>query len=114
MAGPGNCAVVGDRSFVWARTARGSFVLPARCPHRGGPLHLARLSADGGRLLCPWHGSATSLSRLLKTGVPAVRRGEEVTAVLPDAGDTPYSLEHRPLSRDLRTAPPAGTTAGRP
>jgi nitrite reductase (NADH) small subunit len=99
--GSGNCVRIRDSAFIYARTEHGEFVMPARCPHRGGPLHLATFEAGGSRLVCPWHERATSVSRHLKGGIPAVRRGAVVTAVFPGSADAPYSVEHAPLSADL-------------
>jgi nitrite reductase/ring-hydroxylating ferredoxin subunit len=107
VEGAGNCIVVSDSPYVFARTAMGSFMLPARCPHRGGPLHLADF--DGGsRLTCPWHERATSVTRAAKAGIPAVRRGRVVTAVFPGPPDLAYRREYRPMSPTLtvgRTGP---------
>jgi nitrite reductase/ring-hydroxylating ferredoxin subunit len=100
-AGAGNCVQIVESSFVYARTRLGEFVLMAQCPHRGGPLHLAGLDPAGTRLVCPWHGRATSVSRQRKLAVPAVRRGCLVTAVLPGPPGTPYEIQYRPLSADL-------------
>lgn len=98
--GAGNCVVLPDSPYVFARTVKGSFVLPARCPHRGGPLHLAAF--DGGsRLICPWHERATSVTRAARAGIPAVRRGRVVTAVFPGSPDIEYTVEYRPMSRTL-------------
>jgi nitrite reductase (NADH) small subunit len=96
-----NCVEAAAGAFVYARTDRGSFMLPAACPHRGGPLHLGELDAGGGRLVCPWHGRATSITRWQRRGIPAVRRGNTVTAVCPSARDVRYRRSHRPLSADL-------------
>lgn len=102
VSGRHNCVSVAGAPYVYARTEQGSFVLPARCPHRGGPLHLATFDEPRGhRLVCPWHGRATSVTRAIKAGIPAVRRGDRVTAVLPADSGSPYDLEHRPLSPDL-------------
>jgi hypothetical protein len=98
--GQDNCVTVGDVPYVYARTPEGSFVMPARCRHRGGPLHLATRDGDRGRLVCPWHGRITPVSRLMRQ-VPAVRRGNVVTAVLPDEPEATCALEHRPMSEDL-------------
>lgn len=100
VEGRGNCVVLGDTPYVYARTKLGSFVLSARCPHRGGPLHLAEFEPGGNRLICPWHERATSVTKALKAGIPAVRRGDRVTAVFPDDG-TPHAIEYRPLSAAL-------------
>ncbi|WP_329008753.1 Rieske 2Fe-2S domain-containing protein [Micromonospora rifamycinica] len=103
--GAGNCVTVRDAPYVFARTTKGSFVLPARCAHRGGPLHLATF--DGGtRLICPWHGRATSVTRAVRTGIPAVRRGRIVTAVFSGTVDPEHAVGYRPMSPCL--------TAGRP
>jgi nitrite reductase/ring-hydroxylating ferredoxin subunit len=96
-----NCVVVEGEPFVFARSRLGAFVLPARCRHRGGPLHLAALERDRPRLICPWHERRSSVARCLSSGIPAVRRTSTVTAVLPYAAGTPYKLGHRPLSADL-------------
>lgn len=102
--GTGNCIVVHDAPYVFARTARGAFLLPARCPHRGGPLHLAAPDEGGGRLICPWHGRATSVTRSIRAGIPAVRRGRVVTAVFPGPPDPGHRLEYRPMSPSLTRA----------
>jgi hypothetical protein len=101
VEGAGNCVEVGDVPYVYARTARGSFILPARCPHRGGPLHLATLEGPAARAICPWHGRATSTTRLLSKGIPAVRWGNTVTAVFPVPADTAVTRSYRPMSPDL-------------
>jgi Rieske 2Fe-2S protein len=100
-AGRSNCVVIDGEPFVYARTRLGSFVLPARCRHRGGPLHLAELARGVPRLVCPWHERCTPVSKWLAAGVPAARRGNVVTAVFRAPKGTSYELEHRPLSPDL-------------
>jgi hypothetical protein len=101
-AGRGNCAELNRVPYVYARTEVGAFVLPARCPHRGGPLHLATLEAQSYRLICPWHGGATSARRLARHGLPAVRRGDRVAIVFPGEPPDDCTVGYRPLSRDLR------------
>jgi hypothetical protein len=102
VEGTGNCVDVGGTPYVYARTPRGSFVLPARCAHRGGPLHLATLNDQGTQLICPWHEQATATTRLIRKGIPAVRKGNTVTAVFPVLADTKTTTSHRPISPDLR------------
>lgn len=97
-----NCVVIDGEPFVYARTRLGAFVLPARCRHRGGPLHLAGLAHGVPRLVCPWHERCTPVARLLEAGIPAVRRGRRVTAVFPAPAGAAHSVEHRPLSPDLQ------------
>lgn len=101
VTGRHNCVSVAGAAYVYARTRLGAFVLPARCPHRGGPLHLATFEPQGNRLVCPWHGRATSVTKAIKAGIPAVRRGGRVTAVLPADPRSGYTLEYRPMSPEL-------------
>lgn len=110
--GAGNCVTVAGTPYVYARTVLGSFVLRARCAHRGGPLHLGRLDADRARLICPWHGRTTSVTAALRKGIPGVRRGEQVTAVFPVPPDEPHQVGYRPLSPDLSPAAPAPAHRG--
>jgi hypothetical protein len=101
VTGRGNCAEIGRVPYVYASTEIGDFVLPARCPHRGGPLHLATVDAQGYRLVCPWHGRASSARRMVRHGLPAVRRGERVSIVFPGEAPDECAIVHRPLSADL-------------
>jgi Rieske 2Fe-2S protein len=101
-AGQGNCVEVAGMPYVYARTAQGGFVMAARCPHRGGPLNLAGVTAEGDRLVCPWHERRTSVNRLRKE-IPAVRSGDRVTAVFTGArfAGARAQLTYRPVSCDL-------------
>jgi len=40
------------------------YLVPNRCPHRGGPLKFGRLNAAGD-LVCPMHGNAFSIASLI-------------------------------------------------
>ncbi|SER27375.1 Rieske 2Fe-2S domain-containing protein [Actinokineospora terrae] len=101
VSGAGNCVRVAGAPYVYARSRFGSFVLPARCPHRGGPLHLGVFEPDRPRLVCPWHERASSVTRAITAGVPVVRNGNRATAVFPHPPGTPHELTHLPLSPDL-------------
>jgi nitrite reductase (NADH) small subunit len=100
-AGRNNCVTVAGTPYIYARTRLGSFLLSARCPHRGGPLHLATFEPAGTRLICPWHGRATSVTRALSMGIAVTRRGNVVTAVFPHPASTDYQINHRPVSPEL-------------
>lgn len=108
--GVGNCVEVAGEPYVYARTKLGEFVLGAKCPHRGGPLHLAQVDGGRARLVCPWHEKGTSITKWLRSGIPAVRKGNSVTAVFPLPADTEHVIAHRPLSPGLRAC---ATTAGK-
>lgn len=100
--GENNCVTVAGKPYIYAHTRRGSFVITARCPHRGGPLNLAAFE-DGSppRLICPWHERSTSVGRQLKSGIPVVRRGSVVTAIFPHPAGTPYEMKHVPVTSEL-------------
>ncbi len=108
VAGTRNSVRVGGVPYVYARTVLGSFVSPALCTHRGGPLHLATVDVGRSRLVCPWHGGSTSATRLRRRGIPAVRRGDTVTAVFPVPAEATAAVTHLPLSADLCRARAAG------
>lgn len=57
------------------------FLVPNRCPHRGGPLKFGYLN-ERDELVCPMHGNAFPLDTLL--GGPEVRRLHELPAGAPD------------------------------
>ena len=40
------------------------YLVPNRCPHRGGPLKFGRLNAEG-ELVCPMHHNAFSIESLI-------------------------------------------------
>lgn len=118
-SGAGNCVNVAGSRYIFARTRAGAFVLPVTCAHRGGPLNLARFLPGTTRLVCPWHARMTSVTRALRMGLPAVRRGDRVTAVFPHDEGTAATLEYRPVSPELatertRTADATSTPAAHP
>lgn len=98
--GARSCVEAAGAAYVYVRTAQGSFVMPALCQHRGGPLNLAELTPEGNRLICPWHSGKTSLARLRRQ-VPSVRSGNAVTAILTAPPDTDIEFRYRPLSAVL-------------
>jgi len=99
--GLGNCVEVAGIPYVYADGVIGEFVLPASCPHRGGPLHLASVEPGTSRLICPWHGRATSVTRAVRHGIPAVRNQDRVTIVLPVEESASVRIGHRPVSEQL-------------
>lgn len=101
-SGPGNCVTVGGVPYVYAQTRLGECVQAAKCPHRGGPLHLAELDGERGLLICPWHGGRARLKLGLGRGIASVRNGNRVTAVFPHPTDAPYEIGYRPLAPALR------------
>jgi Rieske [2Fe-2S] domain len=95
-----------DRYFVFEHEDR-LFLVQDRCPHRGGPLSLARRSPDQKRLTCPWHGSRIACAWLCRRSVPIVRRGTEITAYLPggDGAASVFLAKRRILANESAVAP---------
>lgn len=110
-----NTLLVGhDRYFVLRSDGR-PLLVHDYCPHRGGPLSLARLTPDGRRLSCPWHGTKVGVAAVRRTCLPMVRSGDEAVIVLPDDddGDAPVSVIHREILANLPPDPSDTGTAPR-
>jgi hypothetical protein len=100
-----NTVMVGhDRYFVLHTDGR-SLLVRDHCPHRGGPLSLARLTPDGRRLSCPWHGTKVGVAAVKRGCLPMVRSGDEAVVMLPDAGDAPVSVIHKEILANLPPDP---------
>jgi hypothetical protein len=98
-----------SRYFVFESEGRHELVLD-RCPHRGGPLSLARLTPDGRRLTCPWHGTRVATAALRRKSLPMVRSGHEAVIVFPGLADqVPITLVRRQILANL---PAADSTCG--
>ena len=97
-----NALLVGhDRYFVFESGGHVELVRD-RCPHRGGPLSLGRLTPDGRRLTCPWHGTRVSVAALRRASMPMMRCGDEAVVVLPDVpAEVPVSAVHRRILANL-------------
>lgn len=106
-----NTLMVGhDRYFVLRSEGR-SLLVHDHCPHRGGPLSLARRTPDERRLVCPWHGTRVGMAAVRRTCLPMVRSGDEAVVVLPDdmvpdGGGAPVSVIRREILANL---PPDAT-----
>ncbi|GAA4388935.1 MULTISPECIES: Rieske 2Fe-2S domain-containing protein [Actinomadura] len=99
-----NTVMVGhDRYFVLHEGER-SLLVRDHCPHRGGPLSLARRTPDGRRLSCPWHGTKVGVSAVKRSCLPMVRSGDEAVVVLPDTG-APVSVIHKEILANLPPDP---------
>jgi hypothetical protein len=97
-----------NRYFVFEADGRPLLVLD-RCPHRGGPLSLSRLTPDGRRLVCPWHGTKVGTAAVKRTSVPMVRTGDEAVVMLPgEDADAPVTVIHK---RILANLPPEAEAA---
>jgi hypothetical protein len=90
-----------DRYFLLRADGQTQLVRDS-CPHRGGPLSLARLTTDGRRLSCPWHGTKIGVAALRRTAVPMVRSGDRAMAILADvAPEAPLSVIRREILANL-------------
>lgn len=102
----GNCLEVdGGKSWFLAETGDGSaHLLPTLCPHRGGPLHLGTLDAQGEAVRCPWHDNPVKVRWLQKQALPLIRRRNGLwTAIVPDSAGTPRTVRRTVLVGPLDT-----------
>jgi nitrite reductase/ring-hydroxylating ferredoxin subunit len=74
-------------------------LVPARCPHRGGPLHFAAVEhrAQGVVLVCPWHGTPVPLRALNRRAAATVQSGDLVRAVIDAPGGAELVVRRIPL-----------------
>lgn len=56
-------------------------IIPALCPHRGGPLHLGDAENDGEHITCPWHDTKFKINHLSCKKLPTLKVGNQLTIV---------------------------------
>lgn len=108
-----NYIEVGDNSYFVLGDAGGNWhTLPAKCAHRGGPLHLGSADETGCFIVCPWHKNRSSMTRLRAEALPTVSTRGRVTVVTPDESpETPhYACLRKTLVDGKTVAAPAGRT----
>ena len=103
-----NAIEVGEHLYMFLDEDDPALV-PARCPHRGGPLHFATREerAQGTVLVCPWHRTPVPLRALKRRAVATVQSGARVCAVIDAPAEAPLAVRHIPI----RFAP-GGACAG--
>ncbi|WP_437963756.1 Rieske 2Fe-2S domain-containing protein [Sorangium sp. So ce260] len=88
--------IAGDAAdYFLLRTGSQTLMVPDRCPHRGGPLHLAQ--REGQALVCPWHEGRVPLHALRRRSLALIRRGSRVAVIL----DEPPACAPRLMRRSL-------------
>lgn len=95
-----NFLEIGEQRFLVLRAeGKGCYTISAKCPHRGGPLHLGAVEEGGHFLKCPWHKTRLSIPRLLDSGLPTISTGGRVSVVVtgPEAGETPHPCRRKTL-----------------
>lgn len=93
-----NAIEVGDELYMFLDAGDPALV-PARCPHRGGPLHFATVEdrAQGVVLVCPWHGTAVPLRALKRRAAATVQSGDRVRAVIDAPDGAELVVRHIPI-----------------
>ena len=81
-----NFIEIGEQRFlVLQAEGKGCHTISAKCPHRGGPLHLAEVEEGTHFLKCPWHKTRVSIPHLLRNALPTIRTRGRLSIVVPDA-----------------------------
>jgi hypothetical protein len=83
----------GPRYFLLEEGSEAPAMAGARCPHRGGPLHLGATSMDRRRIVCPMHGLGTPVAALRRAALPTVVRSDEIVVLVPaeEAAAEPFN-----------------------
>ncbi|HEU4733003.1 MAG TPA: Rieske 2Fe-2S domain-containing protein [Kofleriaceae bacterium] len=116
-----NFLAAGDASFALVAVDGELLFIDARCPHRGGPLHLGAVCRDArGRtgVKCPWHGTFVPAAQLRRRALPMVWRADtgDAVVVVPAGAEVTAMLRHphatHPPGADsaVRAAPCLGVT----
>jgi nitrite reductase/ring-hydroxylating ferredoxin subunit len=87
-----------DIYFVWTNGFEKAMVL-AKCAHRGGPIHLAKICFNSKSLICPWHGARVTTQALNRQALPMCWREHEMTVVLCSSNEV--SLNWLPITHDV-------------
>lgn len=78
-----NFIEIGEQRFLVLRAEdKGCHTISAKCPHRGGPLHLGEVQDGGHFLKCPWHKTRVSIPHLLRSALPTISTRGRVTVVV--------------------------------
>jgi nitrite reductase (NADH) small subunit len=102
-----NAVLVGHERYFMLQSDGQLQLVHDKCPHRGGPLSLARLTPDGRRLTCPWHGTKVAVAAVKRTALPMVLTGDEATIILPDLPeDVPVTPIRRRILANLPPVDP--------
>ncbi|WP_407313582.1 Rieske 2Fe-2S domain-containing protein [Pseudomonas sp. nanlin1] len=77
-----NYIAVAQKTYFLKRHQYSTQLLPTTCPHRGGPLHMGEVTADGQSVICPWHDKAYKVCNLEKKSLPTVRVRNQISTVI--------------------------------
>ena len=85
------------------------YLLPAGCPHRGGPLRLGTIDTEGQAVLCPWHDNPVKIRWLRNRALPLIQRQSGPwTAIVPESAGASRPVRravilHRPIAAGCNT-----------
>lgn len=102
-----NALRIGEELYVALPLGAGvNALVPGRCRHRGGPLHLAQRAEDatGSYLICPWHATRTRCSTLQRQALTSVQSGSSLTVVIEHTAEPPARIEPSWVAIELITA----------
>ncbi|MCH9744915.1 MAG: Rieske 2Fe-2S domain-containing protein [Gammaproteobacteria bacterium] len=75
--------IITDKAHYFLLVHKGQYYfVNNRCPHRGGPLHLGRLSGDGKKILCPMHNFGANKESMCKKGLPCIHRNGHMIVLI--------------------------------
>ncbi|EAR09351.1 Rieske (2Fe-2S) protein [Reinekea blandensis] len=76
-----NRLMIEDKGYFVFKRQNETLCVPTECPHRGGPMHLAKVSDCGEHLVCPWHDNSFSCQSIRRKALPLVQRKGTIKVV---------------------------------
>jgi nitrite reductase/ring-hydroxylating ferredoxin subunit len=64
---------INEERYFFVSFDQKRYVIPDRCPHKGGPLSLGMVCKEKDTIKCPWHDNNFKLLLLIKKAIPGVR-----------------------------------------
>jgi nitrite reductase (NADH) small subunit len=74
---------VGENHFFIKRDDLQTLAIPAKCPHRGGPLQYGKQSDDNKFIVCPWHENKLKVCHLTRQSLCTVKVMDKLKFLVP-------------------------------
>lgn len=73
--------LINQQRYFFLHENNKRYVIPDKCPHRGGPLSLGIICHENQTLKCPWHDNSFKIECLMKKNITSIRIQNELIYV---------------------------------